>query len=141
MMCCAVMLCPVVGAIGWSGVPIVFELVLCFAVTKPMELHVHCFGATWLMLLVMMPSAVLLLVWIGVGGCLCPISSSRCCSGMALRALMYNALSAASAVNDITALMICNMFRIALLFAGSSELLEQKKMTSGLAASFGFVEV
>ena len=47
VMCCAVMLCPVVGAIGWSGAPIVFELVLCLAVAKPMVPHVHCFGATW----------------------------------------------------------------------------------------------
>jgi hypothetical protein len=46
---------------------------------------------------------------------------------MASRALMYNAPSSASAANDITDLMICNMFRIEPLFGGSSELLEQKK--------------
>jgi hypothetical protein len=60
---------------------------------------------------------------------------------MALQALMYNAPTSASAANNITALMICNMFMILPLFGGSSELLEQKKMTSGLAASFGFAEV
>ncbi len=87
------------------------------------------------------PSAVLLPVWIGVGGCLCPISSSRCHSGMALRALMYNAPSSASAADNIITLMICDMFGIKLLVGGLSELLEQKKMTFGSAASFGFAEV
>ncbi len=47
-MCCKVMFCPVVGTIGWSGVPIVSELVLSFAVAKPIVPHVNCFGATWL---------------------------------------------------------------------------------------------
>ncbi len=48
MMCCKLMFRPVVGAIGWSGAAIASESVLCFAVAKPMVLHVHCFGATWL---------------------------------------------------------------------------------------------
>jgi hypothetical protein len=40
------------------------------------------------MLLFTMPSAVLLLVCIGMGGCLCPISLSVFHCGMALHALM-----------------------------------------------------
>ena len=39
---------PVVGLVGGTRTPVVFELFLCFAVTKPVETHVHCFGATWL---------------------------------------------------------------------------------------------
>ena len=42
------MLRPVVGKVGGSGTPVVFELFLCCAVTKPVETHVHCLGATWL---------------------------------------------------------------------------------------------
>jgi hypothetical protein len=58
------------------------------------------------MLLVMMPRAVLLSVWMGVGGCLCPISLRRCRMGIASRKFMYSAPSLALAALDMTALGI-----------------------------------
>ncbi len=48
MMHSTVMFCPVVGEVGGARTPVVFELVLCFAVMEPVELHVHCLGTTWL---------------------------------------------------------------------------------------------
>ncbi len=62
---------------------------------------------------------MLLSVWIGVGGCLWPISSRRCRMGIASRALMYRAPSSASAALDMTALSILEMFRTAPLLGGS----------------------
>ena len=79
------------------------------------------------MMLVMMPSAVELSIWMGVGGCGCPNSSSRCRSGIASRALMYKAPSSASAAEDITALIICAIMSIAPLFHGMSSFSERKK--------------
>eukprot|EP00956_Cyclotella_meneghiniana_P040232 scaffold190159_cov36-Cyclotella_meneghiniana.AAC.1 len=54
----------------------------------------------------MMPSAVEVSVWIGVGGCLWPISSRIFLSSTPLRAFVYNAPISASAADDMTALMI-----------------------------------
>ncbi len=48
VVCSAVMFRPVVGEVGGSRAPVVFELSLCYAVTKPVEPHVHSLGATWL---------------------------------------------------------------------------------------------
>ncbi len=50
------------------------ELSLGLAIVEPVETHIHCLGAFWLDLLFIMPSAVVLSVWIGVRGCGCPIS-------------------------------------------------------------------
>ncbi len=36
---------PVVGSVGGSRVPVVLKLALGIAAAKPMESHVHCFGA------------------------------------------------------------------------------------------------
>jgi hypothetical protein len=93
------------------------------------------------MLLLTTPNAVLLLVWIGVLGCLWHISLSSWCIGIALRALMYSAPSSASAALDMTAFRILEMLRIAPLFGGSLVSLEQKKMSVDVAACFSFAEV
>jgi hypothetical protein len=79
------------------------------------------------MLLVTTPRAVLLSVWMGMGGCLCPISSRRCRMGIASRAFMYSAPSSALAALDMTALSILEMLSTAPLLGGSSTLAEQKK--------------
>ena len=42
------MLCPVVCPVGGAGAPEKTELALGFAVTQPVESHVHGFGASWL---------------------------------------------------------------------------------------------
>ena len=79
------------------------------------------------MMLAMTPSAVELSILMGVGGCGCPISSSRCRSGIASRALMYKAPSSALAAEDITDLIICAIISIAPLFRGTSSFSERKK--------------
>jgi len=42
------MFSPIVGSVVVSGAPVVPELALGVATTKPMESHIHRFGATWL---------------------------------------------------------------------------------------------
>jgi hypothetical protein len=72
----------------------------------------------WILLLTT-PSAMLLWVWVGVGGWMWPISARCWRMGTALRALMYKAPSSVSAAKDITALMSWAMLRTALLLLGS----------------------
>ena len=48
VMCGAMMFGPIVGSLIGCGGPVVMELALRVATTKPMESHIHCFGATWL---------------------------------------------------------------------------------------------
>jgi hypothetical protein len=79
------------------------------------------------MLLLTTPNAVVLSVWMGVLGCLWPISVRSWCIGTASHALMYSALSSASAALDMTALNILVMLRMAPLLGGLSTLVEQKK--------------
>ena len=79
------------------------------------------------MLFVTKPCAVVLSVYIGVGGCLCPISSSAWRAGMASRQLMKSALSSASAAEDITDLMILATVRTDPLLVGYSAVLDKKK--------------
>ena len=82
------------------------------------------------------PSTVVLLVCIGVGGCLCPISSSACCADMDYLQFLYRAPSSASAAEDITALIICAVVRIAPLFGGSGESLGMKNWPCALLQAF-----
>ncbi len=46
VVCCAVMLGPVVSLVGGSRAPAKLELILRFSTYKPIELHVHGFGAS-----------------------------------------------------------------------------------------------
>ena len=73
------------------------------------------------MLLVMNPSAVVLSVCIGVGGCLWPIVSNARRAGIASLQLMKRAPNSASAAEDMTAFMICEMVRMYPLFGGTAE--------------------
>jgi hypothetical protein len=52
------------------------------------------------------PSAIELSVCIGVGGCLCPISSKIILMYTDSRAMIYNAASSASVADVMTCLMI-----------------------------------
>ena len=54
----------------------------------------------------MMPSAVELSVWTGVGGCGWPISSRIFLSSTPFRAFVYRDPISASAADDMTALMM-----------------------------------
>jgi hypothetical protein len=66
--------------------------------------------------------AVELLVCMGVRVCGCLISLMVHCMETAVLALMNSAPSLASAADDITALIICDMLTAALLFMGMSSL-------------------
>ena len=78
------------------------------------------------------PNAVVLSVCIGVGGCLCPRNSKTCLAGTASRQLMNNAPTSASAAEDSTALIICEMVITAPLLSGVSALLDMKKCPPAL---------
>ena len=82
---------------------------------------------------------VVLSVWIGVGGCLWPISSTFFCAGTACRELIYITTISASAAEVITFFMICAMFKTAPLFSGFSALFDMKKFQPSLPLAFGLV--
>ena len=65
--------------------------------------------------LVMMPITVELSVWIGVGGCGCPISANVAQMTTVCLALINRAPNSALATNDMTALMTFAMLWIVLL--------------------------
>ena len=82
------------------------------------------FVAFGVIVLVITPCAVELSVFTGVGGCGRCISSSVSQDKTATFALIKRPPSSDSAAEDITALMICAMFRISSLFGGCSLLLD-----------------
>ena len=86
------------------------------------------------------PRAVVLSVWIGVGGCTWPISSAVILAGMACLELMKSAPISASAADDTTDLMICAIFSTALLFFGSLELSDMKKCPPARLLALGSVK-
>ena len=88
------------------------------------------------MLLVTTPSAVVLSVCIGVGGCLWPIVSNAWRDGIASLQLMKSAPKYASAAEDMTAFMICEMVRKDPLFGGTSDLSDMKKCPPALFLAF-----
>ena len=87
-------------------------------------------------LLVTTPSTVVLSVFIGVGGCLWPNYSSAWLAGMDSRQLTKRVPSSASAAEDITALIICEMMMTAPLFGGMAEFLDMKKCPPALLCAF-----
>ena len=86
----------------------------------------------FIMLLFTTPSAVVLSVCNGVGGCLCPKYSSVFCAGMASRQLMKRVWISASASEDMTALMIWEIVRIEPFLLGMGSLLDMKKCPPAL---------
>ena len=85
------------------------------------------------------PNDVVLSVWIGVGGCLWPISSTVIRAGIACPELIYIAPIYASASEVITFFMICAMVKTALLFAGFAALFDMKTFPPALLLSLGLV--
>ena len=75
---------------------------------------------------------MVLSVCIGVGGYGCPRNSSTCRAGIASQQLMNNAPTSASAADDMTALMICDIVLMAPLLGGTSTLLDKKKCPPAL---------
>ena len=80
----------------------------------------------WILLL-MIPYAVELSVWIGVLGCLCSNSSRIIRMYDASLSAIYRAHSSASTAADMTFLMICAMASMASLFGGNAVLFDKKK--------------
>lgn len=91
------------------------------------------------MLLFTIPQAVELSVWMGVGGWGCPISSRICLIYTVSLALVHSAPSSASAADDMTALMICAMFRMDPLGGGMSSLFNRKKCPPTLLLAPGML--
>ncbi len=60
---------PVVAEVSFAGSPEKVELFLWFAVSEPIEFHVHCLSLPWLKVGCENPECYLLLVCVGVGGC------------------------------------------------------------------------
>ena len=87
----------------------------------------------------MMPFAVELSVCIGVGGFGCPISVSMFLRWTAPFALMKIPPSYASDAEYITALMICDMLRVAPFFGGVSALVDNKKCPTSLLRASGLL--
>ena len=76
-------------------------------------------------------------VFIGVGGCSCPISSRASRAGMASRQFIKRAPSSASAAEDMTALIIWAMVNTALLLGVSGESADMKNVPQhGCVRSF-----
>lgn len=71
-------------------------------------------------LFVTTPCAVELSVWMGVAGCLCPISSSVILIGMAAFAFKNTAPNSASAADDMTAFIIVDIVKTAPLLGGNA---------------------
>ncbi len=78
------------------------------------------FNALGIILSVNSAWAVELLVCMGVQVCGCPISSRVRCMETTILALMNSAPSSASAADDITALIICDMLSTTPLLMGIS---------------------
>ena len=88
------------------------------------------------MLLVTTPSAVVLLVCMGVGGLLCPISSRAWHASMASRKLMKRAPSSSSTADYMKILIISEKLMTALLSGGSAASLDMKKWPPALLLDF-----
>ena len=95
------------------------------------------FKALGRILLVSSVCAVEFLVWIGVHGCGCPISSSVFCMDTAVLALTNSAPSSTSAADDITAFIICEMFNTTPLLMGISSEPAMNMWLPALLRAFG----
>ena len=75
-------------------------------------------------------------VCIGVGGCVCPISSRACCAGMDYLKLMKSAPSSASSTDDMTALITLYIVNTAPFLGDNTVLFNMKKFPSALLMDF-----
>ena len=138
---CSMVLCPIVCIIQFAQSPIGPKLFLTFSVAKPVKSHVHCLSTFGWTFPLTTASAMALSVCKGVGGCLCPISSSMMQMYMALHAMMYSAASLALVADDITCLIMCAMFSMAILVEGTPAPLDRKKRSPALLLSFVFTKI
>ena len=99
------------------------------------------FSRLLVMLLVTTPCAVVLYVYIGVSGCMWPISSSDWRAGMDSLQFIKSAPSSSSAAADMTALMILAIVNTAPLLGGNAVFFDMKKLSPCSAFGFFFREV
>ncbi len=78
----------IVGLVVGSWAPVVSELTLGFEAPQSMEYLARCLCPLWLDVVGDNACYVLLSVWMGVGGCLWPISLRSCPMGIASWVLM-----------------------------------------------------
>ena len=90
------------------------------------------------MLLVTTPRAVVLLVCIGVGGCLWPMVSNTWRAGIDSMQLMKRDPNSASYAEDMTTFMICEIVRTDPLFDGTAESSDMKKCPPALLLAFDY---
>jgi hypothetical protein len=95
------------------------------------------FSALGKILLVSSACTVKLSVWMGVRECECPISLSVIHMDTAILALMNSVPSLASAADDITALIICEIFNTTPLFMGISSVPAMNIWPPALLLAFG----
>ena len=88
------------------------------------------------MLLVTNPGSVVLLVCIDVGGCLCPIIYNAWRALIAYRQLINRAPGSASAVEDMTALIIWDIVMTSPFFDGMDTSSDMKKCPPDLLLTF-----
>ena len=88
------------------------------------------------MLLVTFPCAVVLYVYIGAGGCVCPISSSYWRAGIASLQLIKIYLSSASVSDDVISLMILDIVNTDPLLVGDALLFEMKNCPPAVLLDF-----
>jgi hypothetical protein len=88
----------------------------------------------------MTASAIALLVYRGIGGCLCPNSLSIILMYTALCAMMQSPASFALVANEMTFLIMCAMLSTAPLFGDTVVLLERKKCPPALLRALGLLK-
>ena len=123
------MLGKVVRQVRFARLPVDFKLSLCFAALQPMNSHVHWFQLLWLDSIIYdrFHRRVVCLDGMGVRGWGWPILVSICLMNTASFAFKNNAPNSASAANDMTALIIVNVVKIAPLFRAELLLFDRKK--------------
>ena len=96
----------IITLVALARLPVVLELLAVLPVPHEPVVHFCGLGDLWLQIFVINPSAVVLSVWMSVGGCLWPISSNKCRASIAWLELMYRVPISASAADVITFLII-----------------------------------
>ena len=111
----------VVTQVVWARLPIVAKFFCAMRQRSQCSFMSIDLSPLLVMLLVTTLSAVVLSVCIGVGGCLWPMVSNAWRAGIASLQLMKRYPNSASAAEDMTAFMICEMVRTGPLFGGTAE--------------------
>ena len=127
MMDDCVMFGDVVAQVVWGPLPIVAKNFCAMRQQSQWSLMYIDLSCLIMMLLVTTPRTVFLLVCFGVGGCLWHIFSYAYCAGIASMQLMKRAPNSASAAEDMTDFMICEMVRTDPFFGGTDESSDIKK--------------